>query len=743
MTDRVIRVELDTSGVVRGARGAQRPLSSLERTSQGLQRSFRLAATAAGALGAALGFRELVQSANTFQQLQNSLRVVTDSTQELAAANERLFDIAQETRTPIEATVELFSRASIAAGELGASQEELFRLTEITGKALAVQGGSAQEASGALRQLSQSFSSGIVRAEEFNSILEGAFPLALAAANGLDEAAGSVGRLRNLVVEGKVTSQEFFQAILEGGAQLDEQFENTVPTVSQAFTNLQTAVISFSGQLDTATGFTSTLAQLILDLADSLDFLGRALTGNLEPTDELSDNLEKVAIAGILVGSTFQGLFDLLGVLKAAFVDFGESLGAIAAAASQAIQGNFQEALDILNEPAFDDTQAAFTDFFESLEANVDSASARISEVLLPAFRGIREESEEINNTPPPRPVVDQAQVDAVNEARDAVDEYLASLEQAETELALQAQLGDDAAEAIRQYREDLALAAATNEIFGDLVPTQEVQELQAAFQEFARASIESQRQLREEIEAAELSQSFEDQIDALEEEIELLGASNEELALNAEARALAAGATEEQAARIGELTETLLEEQDALRRETATLEGFFEEVGASAQRTLSGFLADPLEEGLDELPFKFAKVLQQLAADALASEFLQIIQGFFSGLGGGGAGGGGGGFLGFLGGLFGGGFAAGGQVTGGRPILVGERGPELFTPPSSGSIVPNVNINQAAQAAPTVNVINVSDPGEIPAGIETPDGEQAVINVIQRNPDQVRRLLG
>ena len=33
---------------------------------------------------------------------------------------------------------------------------------------------------------------------------------------------------------------------------------------------------------------------------------------------------------------------------------------------------------------------------------------------------------------------------------------------------------------------------------------------------------------------------------------------------------------------------------------------------------------------------------------------------------------------------------ADGGPVTGGRPYLVGERGPELFTPSASGSITPN-----------------------------------------------------
>ena len=61
--------------------------------------------------------------------------------------------------------------------------------------------------------------------------------------------------------------------------------------------------------------------------------------------------------------------------------------------------------------------------------------------------------------------------------------------------------------------------------------------------------------------------------------------------------------------------------------------------MAGAAESTLSGVLADPLSDGLDELPFKFAQTLQQLAADALASELFDIIGGLFSG--GGAAGGG------------------------------------------------------------------------------------------------------
>ena len=48
------------------------------------------------------------------------------------------------------------------------------------------------------------------------------------------------------------------------------------------------------------------------------------------------------------------------------------------------------------------------------------------------------------------------------------------------------------------------------------------------------------------------------------------------------------------------------------------------------------------------------------------------------------------GGAGGFLGKLFGGGKESGGTVQGGRSYVVGERGPELFTPGRTGSIAPS-----------------------------------------------------
>lgn len=60
---------------------------------------------------------------------------------------------------------------------------------------------------------------------------------------------------------------------------------------------------------------------------------------------------------------------------------------------------------------------------------------------------------------------------------------------------------------------------------------------------------------------------------------------------------------------------------------------------------------------------------------------------------------------------VFGGGKAAGGPVRSGTSYLVGERGPELFTPNSSGMITPNNRLGSGGGTTININVSGAFDP--------------------------------
>lgn len=241
------------------------------------------------AAAAARGAQQLIDSAT---RIENALKVAGLAGTELTKVYDQLFQSAQRNAAPLEALVTLYGRAALVQKELGISQQELIGFTDKVALSLRVSGKSAAESSGALLQLSQALGSGIVRAEEFNSILEGALPIAQAAAAGLDEAGGSVSKLRQLVVDGKVSSEAFFRAFEAGSVILEQKVAGAELTVSQQFTRLQNVLIDTAGKFDDATGASRALGGVLESIANHIENAGNAFAQfNAGPIADFIENM--------------------------------------------------------------------------------------------------------------------------------------------------------------------------------------------------------------------------------------------------------------------------------------------------------------------------------------------------------------------------------------------------------------------------------------------------------------------
>jgi len=225
------------------------------------------------AVGGASAFTDLIDAAT---RTQNALKVAGLSGAELTRVYDQLFASAQRNSAPVETLATLYSKLATVQSELGVSQSEMLQFTDKVAVALRVAGTDAQTASGALLQLSQALGSGVVRAEEFNSILEGALPIAQSAARGIKEAGGSVSKLRQLVVDGKVSNQAFFRGFLAGSKELESQAASSVSTVAQAFTRLRNALQDAAGGLDKTTGASALAVTQIGSLATYVTDLSKA-----------------------------------------------------------------------------------------------------------------------------------------------------------------------------------------------------------------------------------------------------------------------------------------------------------------------------------------------------------------------------------------------------------------------------------------------------------------------------------
>lgn len=291
--------ENSTSRMTRAARDMQmRVQSSFASTGASISRAFAVA-------GGVRGLQLLIDSAT---RVDNALKVAGLSGAELENVYRRLQQSAQKNAAPLETLVTLYGRAALVQKELNVSQEEMLNFTDKIAVALRVSGQSAAESSGALLQLSQALGSGVVRAEEFNSILEGALPIAQAAAAGLKEAGGSVARLRQLVVDGKVSSEAFFRAFEAGASILDEKVEGAVLTTSQGFTLLSNSLVDATRDFLKGSSSAESLGnafEIMSGKINSVDFseFGKQVSELLKLVGQIQGAMEWVQNFGGKLGS--------------------------------------------------------------------------------------------------------------------------------------------------------------------------------------------------------------------------------------------------------------------------------------------------------------------------------------------------------------------------------------------------------------------------------------------------------
>ena len=217
----------------------------------------------ASMLASAFAVSKIIEYADAYTNLQNRLKLVTDSTEALAQATQNVIDIAQNSRQALGATGDLYFKISQNAEKLGLSVADVSQVTETFGKTLALSGAGTQQAEAAILQFSQALASGVFRGDEFNSVAENA----PAAMDAFSRALGvTKGELRKLAHDGALTADILIQALKEQSEEVDKAFGKTESTISQAFTNLKNNVIVFVGQLNEATesskGFVSTLEGL-------------------------------------------------------------------------------------------------------------------------------------------------------------------------------------------------------------------------------------------------------------------------------------------------------------------------------------------------------------------------------------------------------------------------------------------------------------------------------------------------
>lgn len=250
-----------------------RSAGTLERGFVGAERAANQLATLVKSFGILLGLSKLREYADGWVLMSARISLVTDSTAELNQVQAKLFQLSQETRQDLGATVDLYARMARSTKQLGLTQQDLLTITRAVNQAFVVSGATGVEASQAMIQLGQALASGTLRGDELRSVLEQAPRLAQAIATGMGT---TIGQLRVLGAQGKLTSKEIADAILSQAAKINEEFGHFPLTIAQGFTLVSNSVQKFVGETSEATAAGRTLAGTLRTVAEHMAGIANA-----------------------------------------------------------------------------------------------------------------------------------------------------------------------------------------------------------------------------------------------------------------------------------------------------------------------------------------------------------------------------------------------------------------------------------------------------------------------------------
>ncbi|KTI41593.1 tape measure protein [Enterobacter hormaechei] len=283
-------IEADVSGLLKAQGKANKSLDSIGNSATNAAKKMDELQTninrVAGAIAASLVVdwgKEFLVAADNMSQLNARIERLTGSAATASQTMQSLMRISSATGGSLQDTAKLWETLSTALRDTGATNGQVIQLTETLQKIGRIGGSSAEEMANALRQFGQSISSGTVRAEEFNSILEQMPELARQIAAGMGV---SIGELRQLMLDGKLTAEDALNAIQKQTGSVNAEFEKLPRTLSQANTALTNSFLSMIDSVNQATGASTGLVAVIDSMTAALDRLvGKAASADAQISD--------------------------------------------------------------------------------------------------------------------------------------------------------------------------------------------------------------------------------------------------------------------------------------------------------------------------------------------------------------------------------------------------------------------------------------------------------------------------
>ena len=193
--------------------------------------------------GAFLGMQSiqwLVGTSDQLTQINARLEMITGSAEAAAEANEQIYQAAMRARGSYTDMADLVSQLGTLAGDAFSDTGEIVAFAEQLQKQMALSGTSTMAAQAAMLQLTQGLSSGALRGEELNSVLEQTPMIAQTIADYLGM---TTGEMRELSSEGGLTAEVVKNAVLGAAEETNAAFEQMPMTWGQVWNTMKNMAI--------------------------------------------------------------------------------------------------------------------------------------------------------------------------------------------------------------------------------------------------------------------------------------------------------------------------------------------------------------------------------------------------------------------------------------------------------------------------------------------------------------------
>lgn len=230
----------------------------------------RLVGPLAAFAGISFSIHSYIAMSDQLKTIEGQIKNVVKSGKETKRVEEEIYAMAGRSRQSYAESANLFTSVARNASELGKSTDDILKFTEDVSNAMLLGGGSAASQQAALIQLGQALGSGTLRGDELNSIMEQAPKLAETIAKGMGT---TIGSLRKLGSEGKLTAKDVFEAVRKQSDSLKKDLGNMPWTVAQATNRIRDSVAQLFFAIENKFGFGDKMARVIATIADQVDKL--------------------------------------------------------------------------------------------------------------------------------------------------------------------------------------------------------------------------------------------------------------------------------------------------------------------------------------------------------------------------------------------------------------------------------------------------------------------------------------